>query len=237
MSNFLFILTSNERLGDTGEKTGFHWEEMTIPYYKLIDAGIEVELASVKGGNPPYDPTSLDDDESKRPESVKRFLADANAMKKLENTMAPNNINIQHFDGVYFPGGHGTMWDLPNDKYVGDILSKFFIDNKIVAAVCHGPAVFANPNALKVNGEPIVKGKKINCFTDSEEREVEKDDIVPFMLESKLKELGAEIHKGENWDGFVIQDGNLITGQNPNACEKLADKIITALKAEQKKSA
>lgn len=237
MTNFLFILTSNDELGDTGEKTGFHWEEMTTPYYKLQDAGINVEIASIKGGNPPFDPSSLNDEESARPESVKRFLTDEAAMKKLNNSMELVNINVQNFEGVYFPGGHGTMWDLPNNKHVGDIASEFFVNEKIVASVCHGAAIFANPNALKVNGEPIVNGKKINCFTNSEECAVEKEDIVPFMLETKLEELGAGIHKGENWAGFSIQDGNLITGQNPNACDGLADKIIATVNNKSAKAA
>lgn len=237
MSDILIILTSHSELGNTGEQTGFHWSEMTVPYYKFIDAGHDVQIASVKGGNPPFDPSSLDDDESKRDATVNRFLADQAAMKKLENSLAPNNINVLHFDAVYFPGGHGTMWDLPVNKHLGDIVSKFYIENKIIAAVCHGPAIFANPNALKENGEPIVKGKNINCFTNSEECEVEKDSIVPFMMETKLEELGAKIHKGKNWEGFVIQDGNLITGQNPFACEKLAEKVISAVNQKTEKAA
>lgn len=151
--------------------------------------------------------------------------------------MTPNNINVQYFDGIYFPGGHGTMWDLPENTHIGDITAKFFQEGKIVAAVCHGPAIFANPAAVNSQGKPLVDGKNINCFTNSEEREVEKDEVVPFMLESRLEELGAKIHKGENWDGFSIQDGNLITGQNPNACDKLADMVIAAVKQNAKKAA
>lgn len=229
----LIVVTGHDRLGSTGEKTGFHYEELTTPYYALRDAGYRVDIASPKGGAVAHDPGSLPDDEEERAESVRRFLKDANAVKQIHNTLPLEEVKPEKYAGIYLPGGHGTMWDFPNNKALQHIIATYDSENKIIAAVCHGPAAFVNVKEL--NGDDyFVNGRSLNCFTDAEEHEVEKDKVVPFLLEHTLRERGAEFVKGKPWDGFATRDGNLITGQNPNACVKLAELTIAALEERRK---
>lgn len=229
MPKALIVLTSYAKLGDTGRETGFHYEEFTTPFYALQDAGVTVDLASVQGGQPPYDPGSLPDDEGKRAESVTRFLNDSRAKRQLSQTIALREVNSQQYDLLYLPGGHGTMWDLPESSALVDIISEMHAAGKFLCAVCHGPAGFVNARSEK-DSEPVVKGVKISCFTDEEERQIELDGTVPFLLESKLKEQGAEIVKTGPFKSCAVRDGQFITGQNPASLASLSAKMTEALK-------
>lgn len=229
----LIVVTGHSELGNTGKPTGFHYEELTTPYYALKDVGFAVTLASPKGGAVAHDPASLPDDEGDRPESVRRFLKDEEALRALHNTVPVATVNPDAFEGIYLPGGHGTMWDFPECGALGDIIARYDRENKVIAAVCHGPAAFVNVRDGK--GGWFVDGRSLNCFTDSEEKEAGKDGVVPFLLESALRERGADFEKGANGEGFVIQDANLITGQNPQACDTLARKMIAALNERRRR--
>lgn len=225
---FLFVLTSHDKLGNTDDKTGFHFSEMSDPYYILQDHGIEVELASIKGGNPPADPSSVDyDDRDKNADSVNQFLDDKDAMKKLKATVKIDAVNIADYDGVYLPGGHGTMWDFPENKALQSLLNKAWTSEKIVAAVCHGPAAFVKLE--DENGEPRVKNRRLNCFTDEEEESAGKDDVVPFMLERRLRDLGAVFEKEIAGQGIAVEDSYLITGQNPKSASLVANAILNTM--------
>lgn len=227
----LFVLTSHDQLGDTGKPTGFHWEEMTTPYWILRDAGYEVEIASIKGGNPPFDPGSLKKDEQENPESVNRFRSDAQAMKALENSMAINQVNALRYDGLYLPGGHGTMWDLPNSQPLAEIISDLYADGKVIAAICHGPAGLVNAKD-RSTGNPLVEGKRVNCFTDAEEREVQLEEVLPFMLEDTLRNQGARFENSGIFAAHAVSDKRLITGQNPASAARLGQLIVDALKQQ-----
>lgn len=231
----LFITTSWSQLGDTGEKTGFHFEELSTPYYEFRDAGFDVEIASIKGGQPPHDPSSLPDDEGKRPESVKRFLNDDEAMRKLRDTKSIESVDAGRYEAIYLPGGHGTMWDFATDRRLGDLIASAWEDGKVIGAVCHGPAALVE--ATLSNGEPLVKGKRVNSFTNAEERAVEKQDIVPFLLESRLKELGATFEGGERFETQVVSDERLVTGQNPASAKGVARRMIDALRERRERKA
>lgn len=232
-NRILIVVTGHDELGNTGEKTGFHYEELTTPYYALRDAGYSVDIASPKGGAVAHDPGSLPDDEEDRADSVRRFLNDAAAIQSIHNTLPLDEVKPEDYDGLYLPGGHGTMWDFPDCKPLQRLIATYDRDNKIIAAVCHGPAAFVNVRELDGEGY-FVDGRTLNSFTDAEEREVEKDEIVPFMLEETLRERGAEFEKGKPWDGYATRDGNLITGQNPHACEKLSKLMLQALDERRK---
>lgn len=223
----LFVLTSHDRLGGSGEKTGFHWSEMTDPYFYLQDNGVEVTLASIKGGEAPADPASLRDEEGKTPESVTRFHKDAKAMKKLKSTLKVDDVKLDEYDGIYLPGGHGTMWDFPRNAALIHAIEQFWADGKIVAAVCHGPAAFLN--ACDEKGKPLVKGRMVNSYTNDEETESGKDAIVPFMLETELRRLGGLFESDYPWAGIVVRDGQLMTGQNPKSALPLGRAILSAL--------
>lgn len=222
----LFILTSHAMMGDTGQPTGVWLEELTTPYYALKDAGYDVKLASIKGGEIPIDPRSLEGEEE-LPESVKRFLADEDAMNALKNSAAIENVNATQYAAVFLPGGHGTMFDLPESERLAEIVSETLTENRIVAAVCHGPAGLVS--AKNANGEPVVKGKNVAAFTNSEEEAVELTDAVPFLLETGLKELGANVITAPDFQPHAVQDGHLITGQNPSSSGKVAELIINTL--------
>ena len=229
MTRILIVLTSHSELGDTGNFTGFHYEEMTTPYYAFIDAGYHADLASIAGGQPPHDPSSLDDEPEKWAQSVKRFKQDSAAMKALSDTYSIHQINASRYDAIYLPGGHGTMWDFPESKPLADVIGNLYDHGKIIASVCHGAAGLVNVRDNKTN-KPLVKGRKINSFTDEEEREVGLDDVVPFLLESRLRELGADFNRGKIFGNFTIQDGQIITGQNPASLNDLSDKILSSLR-------
>lgn len=223
----LFIVTSHNMLGDTNEPTGVWFEELATPYYALVDAGYDVHIASIKGGEIPIDPRSKEA-AGKNPPSVERFLKDANAMEKITASTAVNTVDAKQYAAIFLPGGHGTMWDYPNNDTLAKIVAKTLEEGRIVAAVCHGPAGLVS--AKNAQGESIIKGKKVTGFTNAEEAAVALTDKVPFLLETRLKELGAEYSSIGNFEPYAVQDDNLITGQNPASSQAVAQKIIDTLK-------
>lgn len=223
---FLFVLTSQETLGDTGEKTGFHFSEMAEPYYILEDHGVDVVLASINGGQPPADPSSVEKPGGKK-DIVERFHADDDAMERLASTQPVDQIDIAEFEGVYLPGGHGTMWDFADNAALTALIEKAWRSGKIVAAVCHGPAGFLNVKDER--GDPLVKNRYVNSFTDEEERKTGKDKTVPFLLESALREKGALFEHEAPQQAYMAQEGRLITGQNPASASLVANAILRAL--------
>ncbi len=218
---FLFVLTSHDQLGETGEKTGFHFDEMAQPYYILQDHGFVVDIASIKGGEPPAAPMK------EQPESVVRFRNDKEAMKKLKGSKKIDAVDIKHYEGIYLPGGHGAMWDFPESEELQKVVEEAWVRGEIVAAVCHGPAGLVN--ARDEEGEPIVKDRCVNCFTNAEEEEVKKEKIVPFLLESRLRELGGLFVSEQPFQGILVQEGTLIMGQNPKSSGLVANAILRAL--------
>lgn len=223
----LMILTSHAELGDTGEKTGFWVEEFAAPYYALTDVGIKVSLASPAGGQPPIDPKSeLDDFQT---EATKRYDADTDVKALMANTEVLATVNAANFDGVFYPGGHGPLWDLTDNIDSIALIEKFLADNKPVAAVCHATAAFLN--VKDAQGEFVVKGKAVTGFTNSEEDAVQLTDIVPFLLEDELIKRGGDYQKVADWNAFAVQDGLLISGQNPQSSELAAQKLLSALTA------
>jgi putative intracellular protease/amidase len=220
MKNILFVLTSNDSLGSTGNKTGFWIEEFAAPYYTLTDAGHNVTLASPKGGQPPIDPNSAADDAATS--ATQRFDKDEATQKKLANTHKLESVKQEDYDAVFYPGGHGVLWDLVEDKNSIDLIESFYDHNKPVAFVCHAPAVLKN---VKSKNEPLVKGKKVTGFTNEEEAAVQLTDVVPFLLEDMLKTNGGDYSKIGDWQPYAVEDGLLITGQNPASSEKVAELL------------
>ena len=223
--NVLIVLTSHDQLGDTGEKTGFWLEEFASPYYHLKDAGVNVTLASPKGGQPPLDPKS--DAPDFQTDATRRFENDPAAQNELANTLKLSDMAVGDFDGVFYPGGHGPLWDLYSDVDSIALIEGFISANKPVAAVCHAPAVLLN--AKGPNGEPLVKGKQVTGFTNSEEAAVELTDIVPYLLEDQLVEKGGFFNKTEDWHSLAVVDGLIITGQNPSSSAAVADALLNAI--------
>jgi putative intracellular protease/amidase len=225
MKKVLFVVTSNDKLGNTGEKTGFWSEEFAAPYYELLDQGVEITIASPLGGQPPIDPKSADP--ASATEDTKRFDADKTLQEKLKNTLKLSTVNQKDYDAVFYPGGHGPLWDLVEDKNSIALIEAFYTNNKPVAFVCHAPAVLKN---VKVKGEYLVKGKKVTGFTNTEEEAVGLTKVVPFLLEDALTQNGAKFSKGENWQPYAVADGLLITGQNPASSKLVAGKLLQELK-------
>ncbi len=225
----LIIATSHAVIGSTGEPTGLWLEELTTPYYAFIDAGVEVTIASIDGGAVPIDPRSQKPI-GENAASVDRFLQDKSASVVIENTTAVDEIDSSQYAAVFLPGGHGTMWDLPQSQPLATMISQAYAQDKIVAAVCHGPAGLIS--ATKPDGSPLVAGHQISAFTNSEEDAVGLSDTVPFMLETKLRELGADFQEVDNFEPFAVQSGNLITGQNPASSLLVANKVLEALQVE-----
>ena len=225
MKKVLFVVTSNDKLGNTGEKTGFWSEEFAAPYYELLDQGIEITIASPLGGQPPIDPKSADP--ASGTEDTKRFDADKVLQEKLKNTLKLSTVNQKDYDAVFYPGGHGPLWDLVEDKSSIALIEAFYTNKKPVAFVCHAPAVLKN---VKVKGEYLVKGKKVTGFTNAEEEAVGLTKVVPFLLEDALTQNGAEFSKGANWQPYAVADGLLITGQNPASSKLVAGKLLEQLK-------
>ena len=220
-----FILTSHSKLGDTGEKTGFWVEEFAAPYYALADKGVDITIASPLGGQPPIDPKSeLPDSQT---EATKRYYEDKELQEKLSKTIQLQHINPDEFDAVFYPGGHGPLWDLHANAASLRTIESFIEKGKPVAAVCHAPAVLLKAKAP--NGEPLLKGKKVTGFTNTEEEAVQLTEIVPFLLEDELKNSGAEYSKVEDWQPYAVRDGLVITGQNPASSEKVAEELLKAL--------
>lgn len=223
--NILMVLTSHDRLGDTGKKTGFWLEEFAAPYYAFIDAGVNVTLASPAGGQPPLDPSS--DTEDTQTKDTKRFKEDAKAQEHLANTEKLADMKADDFDSVFYPGGHGPLWDLAVDKNSINLIETIVKQDKPVAFVCHSPAALKN---VKIDGEYLVKGKTVTGFTNSEEDAVGLTDVVPFLVEDALKANGGNYEKAADWESFVVEDGLLITGQNPASSEEAAKRLIDKLK-------
>lgn len=222
----LFVLTSNGTLGDNGDRTGFHLAELTHPYYVLRDAGYDVNLGSINGGHPPVDPGSEDyDDETNR-----RFRDDAEAQRKLAHSTPVTELDGTDFSAIYFPGGHGTMWDLPDNPDVQRLIREVWENGGTVGAVCHGPAALVN--ATLGDGTHLVDGRQVSAFTDEEEQAVKKDGIVPFLLATELKGRGAKHRKAENFQPSVSIDGRLVTGQNPASAQGVGEAIRDLLASE-----
>ena len=221
----LIVLTSHGELGNTGEKTGFWIEEFASPYYILADAGVDLTLASPKGGQPPVDPKSESADTQSS--STKRFYGDYDLIDKVAHTLKLSEVNETDYDAVFYPGGHGPLWDLSADAISITLIENFYKHNKPVAFVCHAPAALLKVKAP--DGEPLVNGKEVTGFSDSEEEEVKLTKVVPFLLEDELKKLGAHYSKGDNWNSYVKEDGLLITGQNPASSEAVAKLLLIAI--------
>ncbi|AII50706.1 MULTISPECIES: type 1 glutamine amidotransferase domain-containing protein [Hymenobacter] len=224
--NILMVLTSHDQLGDTGHKTGFWLEEFAAPYYVFKDAGATLTLASPAGGQPPLDPKS--DDPSAQTDATKRFKADTDAQQALASTVKLDTVNAADFDAVFYPGGHGPLWDLAEDKKSIELIENFYAAGKPVAAVCHAPGVLRH--VKDANGEPLVKGKSVAGFTNTEEEAVQLTNVVPFLVEDMLKQNGGDYSKGADWAPYVVKAGNLITGQNPASSEPAAEELLKLLK-------
>lgn len=225
MKKILIVLTSHSDLGDTGEKTGFWIEEFAAPYYVLADAGAQLTIASPKGGQPPVDPKSEAPDAQTA--ATKRFYGDFDVINKVAHTVRLNEVNVADYDAVFYPGGHGPLWDLAIDNVSIALIEEFYKNNKPLAFVCHAPAALVKTKAP--NGEPLLKDKEVTGFSNSEEEAVKLTKIVPFLLEDKIKELGGHYSSGPDWGVYVKTDGLLITGQNPASSEAAAKELLKVL--------
>lgn len=223
--NVLIVLTSHDRLGDTGQKTGFWLEEFASPYYCLKDEGAQVTLASPAGGQPPLDPKSSEPDF--QTDATRRFDNDPVAQDELANTVKLAEVKPEDFDAVFYPGGHGPLWDLHNNSDSIALIEGFIAAGKPVAAVCHAPAVLLK--ARDQNGVPLVKGKQVTGFSNTEEAAVGLTDVVPYLLEDELISMGGEYRKVEDWHPLAIVDGLVITGQNPGSSEAVAEALVKAI--------
>jgi putative intracellular protease/amidase len=223
----LMVLTSHDKLGDTGNKTGFWVEEFAAPYYVFKDAGLDITLASPLGGQPPIDPSSEMDDFVT--DATKRFDEDAETKQQLANTVVLSSVNEADYDAIFYPGGHGPLWDLATDVTSIKLIEDFLGANKPVGAVCHASAVLLDVKDSV--GEFVVKGKAVAGFTNSEEAAVQLTDVVPFLVEDEFIKRGADYQKTEDWHVFAVQDGLIISGQNPASSELVAKKLLAHLKA------
>lgn len=221
----LIVLTSHDQLGDTGQKTGFWLEELAAPYYVFEDAGAEIVLASPLGGKPPLDPKSSE--EGFLTPATHRFEADAQATARLENTAVLSDMSEGDFDAVFYPGGHGPLWDLAEDKTSIALIEAFNAANKPTGFVCHAPGVLKNVKGT--DGKPLVNGKTVTGFSNSEEAAVQLTDIVPFLVEDMLQENGGQFSSGEDWVPHAVEDGRLLTGQNPASSEAVAKMLLAQL--------
>ena len=223
--NVLMVMTSHDKLGDTGKKTGFWLEEFAAPYYTLKDAGANITVVSPLGGQPPLDPKS--DEPDAQTDATRRFKEDAAAQATLATTGKLAEVNAADFDAVFYPGGHGPLWDLAEDKASIALIEAMAAAGKPVAAVCHAPGVLRHVKSA--DGAPLVKGKKVTGFTNTEEEAVALTDVVPFLVEDMLKENGGEYSKGPDWQSYVLTDGLLVTGQNPASSEEAAKALLKLL--------
>jgi len=224
----LIVLTSHDTLGNTGRKTGFWLEELAAPYYVFKEAGAEITLASPKGGQPPLDPKSSDPDF--QTDDTRKFEADAEAKAALANTVPLSEVNFKDYDAVFYPGGHGPLWDLAEDQHSIKLIENILNSGKPVALVCHAPGVLRHVRTS--DGNPLVQGKKVTGFTNTEEEAVGPTNVVPFLVEDELTRNGGKYSKVADWQPYAIQDGLLITGQNPASSKVAAEKLVELLKAK-----
>jgi putative intracellular protease/amidase len=222
----LIVLTSHDKLGNTEQKTGFWLEEFAAPYYVFKDAGADVTLASPKGGQPPLDPKS--DEPDFQTQATERFKQDDSAQSALINTVRLSEISPSEYDAVFYPGGHGPLWDLAEDPDSIALIETMFNSGKPVAAVCHAPGVLRHAKAS--NDSSLVDGKSVTGFSNSEEDAVQLTEIVPFLVEDELKSKGGVYSSADDWHPYVITDGNLITGQNPASSELAANAVLDLIK-------
>ena len=222
----LMVLTSHDQLGETGNKTGFWLEEFASPYYVFKDASADITLASPDGGQPPLDPKS--DEPDFQTDATRRFKEDQDAQVALANTVKLADVSAEDFDAVFYPGGHGPLWDLAEDRSSIALIESMYAAGKPVAAVCHAPAVFKHTKTS--DGSPLVEGKSVTGFSNSEEDAVQLTEIVPFLVEDELKAKGGNYSKGDDWHPYALTDGNLITGQNPASSELAAVAVLDKLK-------
>ena len=221
----LMILTSHDQLGNTGKKTGFWLEEFAAPYYAFRDAGVAITLASPKGGQPPLDPKS--DEPANQTHDTDRFRTDTDAQAALGSTLKLSTLQAADYDAVFYVGGHGPLWDLAEDAYSIALIETMYAADKPVAAVCHGPGVLRHPR--RADGQPLVAGKKVTGFTNSEEAAVQLTDVVPFLVEDELKRLGGQYSQLADWQPYAVVDGNLVTGQNPASSVVVAQAVLKLL--------
>ena len=225
LMKILMILTSHDQLGDTGKPTGFWLEEFAAPYYVLKDAGADIVLASPKGGQPPLDPKS--DEADAQTDATRRFKGDDAAQKALAETVTLDSVSADAFDAVFYPGGHGPLWDLAEDPTSIKLIEAFASSDKPIGAVCHAPGVLRHVKGP--DGAFLVKGRKVAGFTNSEEEAVGLTDIVPFLVEDMLKANGGDYSRGTDWSSHVVTDGKLVTGQNPQSSEEAARALLALL--------
>lgn len=221
----LMILTSHDQLGNTGKKTGFWLEEFAAPYYAFRDAGVAITLASPKGGQPPLDPKS--DEPANQTHDTDRFRKDTDAQAALGSTLKLSTLQAADYDAVFYVGGHGPLWDLAEDADSIALIETMYSAGKPVAAVCHGPGVLRHPR--RADGQPLVAGKKVTGFTNSEEAAVQLTDVVPFLVEDELKRLGGQYSQLADWQPYAVVDGNLVTGQNPASSVVVAQAVLKLL--------
>ena len=221
----LMVLTSHDELGSTGRKTGFWLEELAAPYYAFKESGAEIVLASPKGGQPPLDPKS--NEPAFQTDLTRRFENDADAMAQLANTVRLDSVSLPDFDTVFYPGGHGPLWDLAEDKNSIALIESFLAADKPVALVCHAPGLLRH--VTTPSGRPLVEGKKVTGFANSEEEAVGLTNVVPFLVEDELKAKGGIFSKAEDWAPYVVSDGLLITGQNPASSAPAANALLEQL--------
>ena len=221
----LMILTSHDQLGNTGKKTGFWLEEFAAPYYAFRDAGVAITLASPKGGQPPLDPKS--DEPANQTHDTDRFRTDTDAQAALGSTLKLSTLQAADYDAVFYVGGHGPLWDLAEDAYSIALIETMYAAGKPVAAVCHGPGVLRHPR--RADGQPLVAGKKVTGFTNSDEAAVQLTDVVPFLVEDELKRLGGQYSQLADWQPYAVVDGNLVTGQNPASSVVVAQAVLKLL--------
>jgi putative intracellular protease/amidase len=221
----LIVLTSHDRLGDTGRKTGFWLEELAAPYYVFKDAGVDITLASPKGGQPPLDPKSNEPDF--QTDDTRRFNRDIKALAALANTAKLSEVSSGDYDAVFYPGGHGPLWDLAEDRHSISLIEQTYVAGKPLALVCHAPGVLRHVKGT--DGKPLVGGKAVTGFTNSEEAAVQLTDVVPFLVEDVLKQTGGTFSAAKDWESHVVQDGLLITGQNPASSTEAARLLIEAV--------
>ncbi len=226
-AKIVFVVTSSRHLGTTGDPTGVWMEELTTPYYIFHDAGYQIDIASIQGGDIPIDPRSYKE-QGENPPSVDRFLKDPQAMAALQTSLPIDSIASENYAALFLPGGHGTMFDLPDNHALADRIATMLTRGAIVAAVCHGPAGLVS--AKFEDGTPVVSGKKVAAFTNAEEQAVGLTDAMPFLLETRLRDLKADVHTAPNFEPHALADGTLITGQNPASSQAVADLVIEALK-------